>query len=431
MDKLSVGGMQERLFLTMPPKETKLKIENCLAEVSCNLNVLQWQFILALMAAMMPVENKMNFFMLSTKEIAQLLNVMRNRKRIIWHMIDDLWEQEIYVGNDHRLRWFYELCPLELEGDVKDYDYICFRMHEGLAKYLMSYEKGYVLLCLDELLKFTCKYSFQLYALFIKNKKFKKKKMRVSDLATQLGVPNSYKRTITHLIQKAIEPAISEINRITALNIKYELTTDFQSIYFRIQQKEINIADSFFDSLNPEAQIAYTYFKDNLKVSKSAIIHCVNTHGEDVFIKIYLQFRNKPNNGIKNMAAYAATCLRNGYFTEEPELPKRIKRQDVPVPPKDNYPTEDEAIKEQQKAEELKAQEERKKQLDELNSLLEDEQKQLYKCVLDFAKEKAAIKHMMLKQHNYESIKENQFIFAMYLGLINEMKGGETDGEKG
>ena len=69
MDKLNIC-MQGRLALMLPPKETKLKIENRLAEVSCNLNVLQWQFVLALMAAMMPIPNKLNFFCVEVKEMA-------------------------------------------------------------------------------------------------------------------------------------------------------------------------------------------------------------------------------------------------------------------------------------------------------------------------------------------------------------------------
>ncbi|MBR1976158.1 MAG: replication initiation protein [Phascolarctobacterium sp.] len=382
MDKLGIGGMQERFFLPMPPKETKLKIENRLAEASCNLNVLQWQFVLALIAAMMPIENKMNFFMISTKEIAQLLNVTRNRKRIIWQMIDDLWEQNIYVGDDHKLRWFYELCPLELEGDDKDFNYICFRMHEGLAEYLLSYEKGYVLLCLDELLKFTCKYSFQIYALLTKYAKFKKKKMRINDLAEQLGVPNSYKRTVTHLIQKAIEPAISEINRITALDVNYQISSNYQFVCFHINLKVINIADEFFESLNPQAQVAYTYFVE-IKVTKSAIIHCVNTFGQEVFEKIYREIRFKNPNEVKNMAAYAATCLRNGYYNQTPEPIKKIETR-LPEPLEEENKQTPEKIEpsEEEKAENAKVSE----LLDEIRSMTSEEQERVYCAVLEYCK---------------------------------------------
>lgn len=287
---------------------------------------------------------------------------------------------------------------------------------------------------------FAYSYTFRFYELFclkLGNKTECEFEIDIENLKRWLQIENKYKM-FNDLKKRILLPVIDDINgtchkkendNFCNLRVTYEEIKSGKKVTtlkFKVTKlenddsgiREINIADAFFDSLSPEAQIAYTHFKDNLKVSKSAIIHCVNTHGEEVFTKIYLQFRNRPNNGIKNMAAYAATCLRNGYFTEEPELPKRIKRQDVPVLPKDNYPTEDEAIKEQQKAEELKAQEERKKQLEELNSLPEIEQKQLYKCVLDFAKEKAAIKYMMLKQHDYESIKDKDFILTMYLNLI-------------
>lgn len=428
MDKLSVGGMQERLFLPMPPKETKLKIENRLAEASCNLNVLQWQFVLALIAAMMPIENKMNFFMISTKEIARLLNVTRNRKRIIWHMIDDLWEQEIYVGDNHKLRWFYELCPLELEGDDKDFNYICFRMHEGLAEYLLSYEKGYVLLCLDELLKFTCKYSFQIYALCTKYAKFKKKKMRVNDLATQLGVPNSYRRTITHFIQKAIEPAVSEINRITTLEINYKLTSDFQFINFQINQKEINIVDSFFESLNPQAQVAYTYFADQIKVSKSAIIQCVNTFGQEVFEKIYREIRFKNPNEVKNMAAYAATCLRNGYYSEAEDAPKKINKPAPLLEPLEENKQTPEKIEpsEEEKAENAKVSE----LLDEIRSMTSEEQERVYCAVLDYCKKtENKILLKLFSAKGMAACLTDNSIISTYIQTIRKMRG-DFDGKE-
>lgn len=416
MDKLSVGGMQERLFLAMPPKETKLKIENRLAEVSCNLNVLQWQFVLALMAAMMPIKNKMNFFMISVNEIAKLLGISRNRKRIIWHMVNDLWEEEIYLGDDHKLRWFYELCPLELEGDDKDFNYICFRMHEGLAQYLMNFERGYVLLFLGELLQFTCKYSFQIYALLIKYAKFKKKKMRINDLAEQLGVPNSYKRTVTHLIQKAIEPAISEINRITALDVNYQISSNYQFVCFHINLKEINIADSFFDSLNPKAQIAYTHFKDTLKVSKSAIVHCVNTYGEDVFTKIYLDLRHKPNNGIKNMAAYAATCLRKGYYSEAEDAPKKINKP-APLP----EPLEKE------KAENAKVSE----LLDEIRSMTTTEQERLYGEVMQYCHNEGLYYWVIFGKFGAIKCITEDSVATSYATIVMQMKGDGADGETG
>lgn len=413
--------------LTTIDIKTQVKISNRLVGAKCNLNVLQWTLLFALIAAMDSTAQTMGFYKVSSAEVADLLCIKgKNRLRVIRDLCSTLVGAKLYLRINNAVGDFYydELTWFSRLRTQANNPFILFRMEEDLAEFLLNQEKGYIKLKLDELLQFRRKYTFQIFCICVKNKKFGAQSFWLTDLAEQLCCPKSY-LTGKLFEEKVLEPAIKEINMHTELQVSYTIANGEK---LKLSIKEKDKYASFFDSLNPEAQIAYTYFVDQIKVTKSAIIHCVNTYGEDVLTKIYLQFRHKPNNGIKNMAAYAATCLRNGYFTEEQEPPKKIRKPDVPIPPVAPNDAEKEKIREQQKADELKAQEERKKQLEELNSLPENEQKVLYQCVLDFAKEKGAIKYMTLKQHDYESIKEKEFILTMYLNLIKAMKEGNTNG---
>ena len=251
--------------------------------------------------------------------------------------------------------------------------------------------------------------------------------MRINDLAEQLGVPNSYKRTVTHLIQKAIEPAISEINRITALDVNYQISSNYQFVCFHINLKVINIADEFFESLNPQAQVAYTYFADQIKVTKSAIIHCVNTFGQEVFEKIYREIRFKNPNEVKNMAAYAATCLRNGYYTQTPE-PKKIEtRLPEPEPLEEENKQTPEEI-EQQKIQEEK--EDKEKVIEELKSLPEDEQEKIYFTVLNYCSQtQNKILGKVFRLNGVAGCVTNESITGSYAQILREIRGisyGET-----
>ncbi|MBQ3540153.1 MAG: hypothetical protein IJA40_00200, partial [Phascolarctobacterium sp.] len=107
--------------------------------------------------------------------------------------------------------------------------------------------------------------------------------------------------------------------------------------------------------------------------TKSAIIHCVNTFGQEVFEKIYREIRFKNPNEVKNMAAYAATCLRNGYYSEAEDAPKKINKS-APLPEPELLETE--------KAENAKVSE----LLDEIRSMTSEEQERVYCAVLEYCK---------------------------------------------
>ena len=186
-------------------------------------------------------------------------------------------------------------------------------------------------------------------------------------------------------------------------------------------ENELIIGDQFFESLNPQAQVAYTYFADQIKVTKSAIIHCVNTFGQEVFEKIYREIRFKNPNEVKNMAAYAATCLRNGYYTQTPEPIKKIEtRLPEPEPLEEENKQTPEEI-EQQKIQEEKEKEDKEKVIEELKSLPEDEQEEFYNSVLEFAKGNSKIYYTLLKKYNHKNIWNQDHILAIYLQMIEKM----------
>ncbi|MBQ2931245.1 MAG: RepB family plasmid replication initiator protein [Clostridia bacterium] len=401
--------------INLPTLNKSVKICNGFDEISGNLNVLEWKFLFAILAVMVPDKNKKGGFILRVSEIADLFELQRNRKRIIWNMLDILWEKTICWGERGRLRWFYRLEPFEGNDD-----FIYFRMDEDLANFLLRYDKGYVLAKFEEIFRFKCKYSFQLYFITVKAKKFRKCKYEVSRLIDFLEVPASY--NLTNLRTKVLCPAIKEINQVTNLRVEFTFSRDFRFVNFQIIE-----VDTFFESLNPQAQVAYTYFADQIKVTKSAIIHCVNTFGQEVFEKIYREIRSKNPNEVKNMAAYAATCLRNGYYTQTPE-PKKIETR-LQEPLEDEIKQTPEEI-EQQKIENEKAKEEQDKIIQELKSLPDDEQERIYFSVLLFCKKiENKILLKLFSAKGMAACLTDNSIISTYIQTIRKMRG-DFDGKE-
>ena len=288
---------------------------------------------------------------------------------------------------------------------------------------------------------FGCSYTFRFYELFclkLGDKKECEFEINIENLKIWLQIENKYK-LYGDLRKRIITPMLKDINgnddneqtNFCNLRVKCEEVKSGKSIVsLKFQVKKLNnvdteneliIGDQFFESLNPQAQVAYTYFADQIKVTKSAIIHCVNTFGQEVFEKIYREIRFKNPNEVKNMAAYAATCLRNGYYTQTPEPIKKIEtRLPEPEPLEEENKQTPEEI-EQQKIQEEKEKEDKEKVIEELKSLPEDEQEEFYNSVLEFAKGNSKIYYTLLKKYNHKNIWNQDHILAIYLQMIEKM----------
>lgn len=288
---------------------------------------------------------------------------------------------------------------------------------------------------------FGCSYTFRFYELFclkLGNKDECEFEINIENLKIWLQIENKYK-LYGDLRKRIITPMLKDINgsdedgqtNFCNLRVKCEEVKSGKStVSLKFQVKKLKnletgndliIGDQFFESLNPQAQIAYTYFVDHLKVTKSAIIHCVNNFGQEVFEKIYQELRFKNPNDVKNMAAYAATCLRNGYYTQPAEP---AKKYEIPMPAPE--PEEDETKlvtdnENQVKVDEAKQREEREKIINEIKSLSEEEQESFYESVLEFTKEESKIYYAILKKHNFKTVLVNESTINVYLKMINKM----------
>lgn len=297
---------------------------------------------------------------------------------------------------------------------------------------------------------FAYSYTFRFYELFclkLGNKTQCEFEIDIQNLKKWLQIEDKYKN-YNDLKKRILVPVMEDMNgsvhnenenNYCNLRVSYEEIKNGRKIIaltFKVNKintdesciKEINIADEFFDSLNPEAQVAYTHFRDTLKVSKSAIVTCVQKYGQEVFTKIYLGLRHKPNNGIKNMAGYAATCLRQGFYNEEPEEPKRlleekerIKKQADEFNKKlqeEAQPTPEE-IEQNREAEIRKMQ--REKLLQDIKRMSDEEQRFLFESIMDFLKSEMPIQYSLLKKFNHQTIYESQVMVNCYLTAFEKM----------
>lgn len=414
--------------LTFIEPKSKIKISNKLIGAKCNLDALQWTLLFALISAMDSTDKIMGFYKVSASEVADILQINgKNRLRVIRDLCSSLVGAKLYLrmvndagaSYDDELTWFYRL------RSIPRNPYILFKMEDDLACLLLNQEKGYVQLQLDNLLKFHRKYTFQIYAICIKNKKFKRQTFCIDDLVEQLDCPKSYLvRGVFE--EKVLKPAIEEINLQTELQVSYTIS---KTKKLKLNIKEKDKSASVYASLNPQAQVAYTYFADQIKVTKSAIIHCVNTFGQEVFEKIYREIRFKNPNEVKNMAAYAATCLRNGYYTQTPE-PKKIEtRLPEPEPLEEENKQTPEEI-EQQKIENEKDKEEQDKIIQELKSLPDDEQERIYFSVLLFCKKiENKILLKLFSAKGMAACLTDNSIISTYIQTIRKMRG-DFDGKE-
>lgn len=414
--------------LTFIEPKSKVKISNKLIDAKCNLDVLQWTLLFALISAMDDTAKTMGFYKVSAAEVAELLRIRgKNRLRVIRDLCSTLVGAKLYlrVGNDAGATYDDELTWFSRLRSIPKNPYILFKMEDDLACLLLNQEKGYVQLQLDNLLKFRRKYTFQIYAICVKNKKFNRQTFCIDDLVEQLDCPKSY--LVSGVFEeKVLKPATEEINLQTELQVSYTIS---KTKKLKLNIKEKDKYASFFESLNPQAQVAYTYFVE-LKVSKSAIIHCVNTFGQEVFEKIYREIRSKNPNEVKNMAAYAATCLRNGYYTQTPEPIKKIEtRLPEPEPLEDEIKQTPEEIEpsEEEKAENAKVSE----LLDEIRSMTTTEQERLYGEVMQYCHNEGLYHRVIFGKFGAIKCITEDSVATAYATIVMQMKGDGADGETG
>lgn len=208
-----------------------------------------------------------------------------------------------------------------------------------LTIYKKELDTKYYLKCIKEL---AYSQSFKFYELFMLKLGGNDKvtfSIDVDELKEWLQISDKYP-TYADFKRRILVPTIDDINgnktsaksRIVENNmcnirVSFEEYKEFRkvvSIIFsviRLKDREVDdiVVDDFYSSLTQEGQDGYNWLRDIVKVSHSAIVHCVNIHGEDNFIKIFHYLGdtlNDPGNNIKKPAAFAATCLRKGLYNE-------------------------------------------------------------------------------------------------------------------
>lgn len=100
---------------------------------------------------------------------------------------------------------------------------ITLRLGDSLKEYLLQLKKAYVKYQLGYTTRFKSKYSYDLYFLLKMNENFKQKHYYDIDRLKEIilhGDSDSYKKT-TDFIKRCIEPAVSEINEFSDLNVDF------------------------------------------------------------------------------------------------------------------------------------------------------------------------------------------------------------------
>lgn len=208
-----------------------------------------------------------------------------------------------------------------------------------LAIYKKELDTRYYLKCIKEL---AYSQSFKFYELFmlkLGSNDHVTFTIDVEDLKEWLQINDKYP-IYADFKRRILIPTIDDINgnktrdrsRIVENNmcnirVSFEEYKEYRkvvSIIFsvtRLKDREVEdiVVDDFYSSLSAEGQDAYNWLRDIVKVNHSAVVHSVNLYGEDKFIQIYKylgEVLNTPGSNIHNPGAFAATCLRKGYFNE-------------------------------------------------------------------------------------------------------------------
>ena len=118
------------------------------------------------------------------------------------------------------------------------------------------------------------------------------------------------------------------------------------------------------------------------------------------------------------MAAYAATCLRNGYYSEAEDAPKKINK---PAPLPEPEPLEKE------KAENAKVSE----LLDEIRSMTTTEQERLYGEVMQYCHNEGLYHWVIFGKFGAIKCITEDSVATSYATIVMQMKGDGADGETG
>ena len=426
-----LGELRKAQLTTINP-EAELKIGYGIVEARCSLDRLQWVFLFALIAAMDNTRETMGFYKVSATEIANILKINgKNRIRVIRELCGTLLTAKVYLRTidkngeitEDEMTWFHRL------RSQTNNPYILFKMENDLASLLLQQEKYYVKLKLSEIIEFRCKYSFQIYALAVKNKRFKKQTFLIANLVEQFECPQAY-RFSSLFENRVVKPAVEEINKNTNLKINYKIANKSKLI-LTILQKDKYV--DFFESLSLPAQNAYNYFKDEVKVASHAMVTCVNKYGEEIMIKICNEIKVKDPKGVKNMAAYAAACLLEGYYKDEHEELQKLQKEEIEKQA-DSF---NEKLQEEfsggledskQKCEAEIRKIEREKLLKDIKRMSNEEQRFLFDSIMNFLKKEMPVQYSVLKKFNYQTIYENQVITNCYLNAYEKIKERNFDG---
>lgn len=177
---------------------------------------------------------------------------------------------------------------------------------------------------------FLCYYSYKFYNLFkykLGNEPQKEIYMNFAELKIWANVEDHY-NAYADFKRRILLPMVSDINASESCDISIEYKEVKESrrvvgIKFQVTHlKEIEQMfqldeNTILSTLSAEAIAAYKEFCQ-ISVNKATILSAIKKYGNDGFLKIYQNFKDRDNRGkIRKRADYAASCLIRGYQRED------------------------------------------------------------------------------------------------------------------
>lgn len=202
-----------------------------------NLTVNQQKIIAYIVSKIKPTDSEFTKYEISVQDFCAVCGIDKEHFYTeIKEIIDNLDNKAFWVETNEKIfkfRWFSEVEIIKGSGKIK------LLLNSNIKSYLLQLQKSFTQYELYNILALKGKYSIRLYEWFKSYSFMKEKKIELSKLKYILEAENYTEYRAFR--RRVIEPAISEINEFTDLEVRYEKVVNGRSVtdlIFYIRFKE-------------------------------------------------------------------------------------------------------------------------------------------------------------------------------------------------
>ena len=219
MDKKQISAERKQMIV---------KSNDIIQKSRYKLSTQQQKLILYMVSKIRPDDKEFKEYIFDLRDLCQILNIdinsaNYNRFRESMQKIADssFWIRN--NGADKLYRWIDDIDIIPNDTIVK------IKFDKDLKPFLLQLKESFTVYQLENVLCFTCRYSFILYELLHSYGFIGEFEISVEELKSKLMIENKYDRFVIFRT-KVLDKAIEEINKYTDLKVAYSFIKSKRSV---------------------------------------------------------------------------------------------------------------------------------------------------------------------------------------------------------